>query len=196
MPRPCRICCTPNWPEQIASWAAEGIVDREIARRLGINKSLVTRHRVQHLAKPARDRLAIIERGASARRERAEMAAAAASPNPSPEQQVAALFGMQRLSERLQAVEARLERSAERAESDGAHTAVAQLAGQQLREVELRGRLGGHLGPRPADGAPPTVFSLTISIPGERPLVIDAFSEVPREADEDGEAPGFGAKRT
>jgi hypothetical protein len=187
MPRPCRICCTPNWPEQIAHWAAEGLADREIARRLDINKSLVTRHRRSHIVQVERNRLAILDKGSTAKQERAQLAAAAASDNPSPQQQVAALFGIQRLSERLRAVEARLERSAQRAEDDGAHTAVAQLSGQQIREVELRGRLGGHLGPRRADGAPPVTFHLTLSVPGEeRPLVIDAtLPKVPREADED-----------
>jgi hypothetical protein len=170
--RPCLICSRRDRRE-IDALIASGVSDREVGRRFGIEHVSVNRHRRRHLVPETQARHAILTRDSDAKREREQLISAAASSDLSPKQQVDALFGLQRLSERLQAIEARLERSAERAENDGAHTAVAQLAGQQLREVELRGRLGGHLGPRPADGAPTTMFNLVINVPDRgRPFTI------------------------
>jgi len=131
----CRICVNPAWTEKADRWAREGIADREVARRLGIDKSLVTRHRERHIIKPLRNQLAVASKGASLQRERKELAAAAASDAPSPAQFVEAFFGLKAQAEKLQRIEERLERMAELAEQGGSPNGVASLAAQQLRSV-------------------------------------------------------------
>ncbi len=143
MSNPCRICSHPGWFEQAGVWASEGLSDREVARRLGVDKSLVTRHRQRHVITPLKHRLAIAGKGDAPRRERQQLAAAAASDAPTPAQFVEAFFGLKAQAEKLQRIEDRLERVAVLAEESASPNAVAQVAAQQLRSVEVGARVAG-----------------------------------------------------
>src|SRR4051794_14979222 len=63
MANACRICATPAWTEKAGQWAREGVSDREVARCLAIDKSLVTRHRENHVIRPLRNQLAVASTG-------------------------------------------------------------------------------------------------------------------------------------
>lgn len=143
MSKVCRICANPSWPEQVQSWVHEGVTDRAIARRLSIGKSLVTRHPVNHIIKPLAHTLAIAERGAAVQRQRHEIATTAAADAPTPAQFVEAFFGLKAQADKLQRIEDRLERVAVLAEESASPNAVAQMAAQQLRSVEVGNRLAG-----------------------------------------------------
>jgi hypothetical protein len=124
MAYPCRICARPDWEVKAATWAREGVSDREVARRLGCDKSSVTRHRTNHLIKPLQDQLAIAGKGASARHKRRELAAGAAADTPTPAQFVEAFFGLKAQAEKLQRIEDRLERMASLAEESRSASSV------------------------------------------------------------------------
>lgn len=143
MSNPCRICSDPSWSEQAGHWALNGVSDREVARRLGIDKSLVTRHRQRHVIAPLQHRLAIAGKGDVPRQEREELAAAASSSAPSTKAVVAAAIGLQAQVKKLEVIEGRLERMATVAEAGQSPTSVATLAAQQLRGVEVGSRLAG-----------------------------------------------------
>jgi hypothetical protein len=157
----------------------EGLPDREIARRLGADKSAVNRHRRFHIEQPNRDRAAIIARDREARAQRQELAAAAEADAPSTAALIEATIGLRRQMEKLVEVEQRLSRVATRAEKDGAHGAVAQVAGAQLRSLEYGSRLAGHPSfvPRAADaggGASVQPFSITIVLDGRETKITAA----------------------
>jgi poly(3-hydroxybutyrate) depolymerase len=146
MPNPCRICTNPEWAEQTRIWVTAGVADREIGRRLGIDKSSVMRHRKNHVIAPLQHQLAIAGKGAAPRQAHALLAAAAASDAPIPAQFVEAFFGLKAQAEKLQRIEARLERVAVLAEESASPNAVAQVAAQQLRSVEVGARVAGVAG--------------------------------------------------
>ncbi|MBB5693528.1 hypothetical protein [Muricoccus pecuniae] len=92
---------------------------------------------------------------------------------------VNALFGAGASAERLLAVAERLERLAVAAEAAGSSNAVAQLAAQQLRGVEVGARLAGAGGYAPGKGpgegaSPGAQFSVNIHIGGERVVSVRA----------------------
>jgi hypothetical protein len=77
---------------------------------------------------------------------------------------IAVVFlSLERIAADLRRVQERLERTADAAESDKQHLAVASLSGQQLRAAEVRARLGGVGAYSPArnatDGAIPVVVT-------------------------------------
>lgn len=143
MSNPCRICSDPRWSDKAGGWALEGVSDREVARRLGIDKSLVTRHRQRHVIAPLQHRLAIASKGDAPRQEREALASAAASGAPSTEAVVAAAIGLQAQVRKLEMIESRLERMATAAEDTGSFSGVAVLSAQALRGVEVGSRLAG-----------------------------------------------------
>jgi predicted transcriptional regulator len=153
-----------------AELLAEGATDQTVAARLGVNRMAVSRHRHNHVIKPAQDRLAIVSKGAVPRHERRQLAAAAASDAPSPKDYAEAFFGLKAQAEKLSRIEERLERMAALAEGGKSANAVAQLAAQQLRGVEVGARLvgtGGYApGKDPAERAT-TPFSVNIYL-GDR----------------------------
>ena len=170
MTNPCRICANPEWLEKANTWAREGVSDREVARRLGLNKSLVTRHRQNHVIKPLQDQLAIAGKGAPAREKRRQLAAAAATDAPPPAQFVEAYFGLRAQAEKLQRIEERLERMAALAEETKSPHGVAQVAAQQLRSVEVGARVagtGGYGAQKVSTGNGAEVFSVNIFLGGE-----------------------------
>jgi hypothetical protein len=164
MSKVCRICANPGWPEKVQAWVNEGVADRVIARSLSIGKSLVTRHRVNHIIKPLEHTLAIAGRGASAHRQRQEIAAAATSDAPTPAQFVEAFFGLKAQAEKLQRIEHRLERVAVLAEESASPNAVAQVAAQQLRSVEVGAKVAGVGGYAPARAADQAAGAQTFSV--------------------------------
>ena len=143
MSNPCRICVNPEWAEQARIWGTTGVADREVARRLGVDKSLVTRHRRRHVLVPMQQQIALIEKGDEARRERAQIAEALAADAPSTAALVAAHLSLQAQVKKLEIIEARLERMAVQAEAGGSPAGVAVLSAQALRGVEVGSRLAG-----------------------------------------------------
>ena len=118
-----------------------GVADREVARQLGVDKSLVTRHRRRHVLVPMQQQIALVGKGDEARLERAKLAAAAASDAPSTADLVAAHLGLQAQMAKLTAIESRLERMAAAAEEARSPNGVATLAAQQLRGIRVGGQL-------------------------------------------------------
>jgi hypothetical protein len=153
MSNPCRICANPAWADQAGSWVREGIADREVARRLGVNKSLVTRHRQRHVITPLQHQLAIADKGDTPRRERERLAAAAEADTPTLGDLTKAFLSLDGIAADLQTVRDRLERQSNYAEADGARGAVAVLSQAQIRATEVRAKIGGVGGFAPARAA-------------------------------------------
>jgi hypothetical protein len=82
MPRPCLVCTYPD-RHAIETVIGTGASDYEVGRQFDIERVSVGRHRRKHIIKPTQDRPAILAKDAGARRERQELAAAAASDTPS-----------------------------------------------------------------------------------------------------------------
>jgi hypothetical protein len=187
MANPCRICSNPRWADRADDWAREGVSDREVARRLGINKSLVTRHRQRHLIAPLRHKLAIAGKGDVARRERAQLAQAAAADAPTPGQLTAAFLSLDGIAADLRLACDRLERQAAGAELDGQRLAVAALSQAQIRSAETRAKLsgvGGYAPPRTTELPAREKFSIVIQFSGGRS---EEITMLPTPATIDGE---------
>jgi hypothetical protein len=143
MANPCRICSNSDWSDRASDWARQGASDREVARRLGIDKSLVTRHRQRHILAPLRHQLAIAGKGDIPRRERTQLAQVAAADTPTPGQITAAFLSLDGIATDLRLTCDRLERQASGAEQDGQRGVVAALSQAQIRSAETRARLSG-----------------------------------------------------
>jgi hypothetical protein len=187
MPRPCLVCCHLD-RQSIEALITAGASDYEVGRRFNIERVSVGRHRRKHLIKPAQDRLAILSKDSEARRAREQLAIAAASDAPTPGQFVEAYFGLKAQAEKLERIEARLERMATLAEAGGSHNGVATLAAQQLRGIETGARLTGLPGFTPAaqvGGSPGVrpVFSVNILFSSGRQETI-AVTAVPGVIDD------------
>jgi hypothetical protein len=190
MPRPCIVCSRTD-RRSIDALIATGASDYEVGRQFGIERVSVGRHRRQHVIKPAQDRLAILAKDADARRERQELAAAAASDTPSTQALVEATLGLRRQVEKLSAVEERLERMATLAEGAGSSVGVAQLAAQQFRGIETGARLastGGYAPPRSAGATGEArTFSIVIQFgnaPSETINLIEHQPNIEQEIDD------------
>jgi hypothetical protein len=165
MPRPCVVCTHPD-RQAIESLIVSGASDYEVGRRFDIERVSVGRHRRRHLIKPAQDRLAILARDSEARREREQLAVAAAASSPSLDDFIQATVGMRTQLAKLANIEHRLERMAALAESSQSAAGVAVLAGQQIRSLEFGSKLGGTGGFAPVRGTetmpPGTKFEVNI----------------------------------
>jgi hypothetical protein len=153
---------------------AEGASDQAIADRIGVSRMAISRHRRGHLMKAAQARLAIVAKGAEPIKERQQLAAAAASDASTPEEFVAAYFGLKAQAAKIDRIEARLERVATIAENAGSPGAVVTVAAQQLRAVETGAKLastGGFAPPKTAPGAG-AQFSLVMHFGDGRDIVI------------------------
>jgi len=128
-----------------AEMLAAGRSDRAIAAAIGgVSRMAVSRHRVNHVEKPARLIVAAANRDKDARDERARAVAAAEGGDP------VAWLGLQAIVTDLKRVHARLEETADTAQKNNQSVAVAALSGQQLRTNEMRARLGSAPGYAPA----------------------------------------------
>src|SRR5689334_24257524 len=102
MPRPCLICSDNRKLTKAAELIAAGTSDRMVANALNaltpekppMSAMAVSRHRRAHIMKATQDRLAIVGKGAAQRNERQQLAAAAAASVPTPQEFVAAFFGL------------------------------------------------------------------------------------------------------
>jgi hypothetical protein len=170
----CRICGDPRLAEQAKTFALAGIADREVSRRMGISKSVVNRHRLRHVVAPLQHQLALAGMGAEPKRQREELAAAVASDAPSTAVLVESVLGLRAQTERMISIWSHLERAVVAAETQGAHTAVAALAGQQLKSVEVGSRLAAiptfvptRIAEQLAPGAPPFQVNIHFSSTGK-----------------------------
>jgi hypothetical protein len=181
MSQVCVICSAKN-RRAIEAALMNGVADREVSRQFQIPKSSVQRHRQIHLIKPAQDRLAILDKDFALRqerREREELAQAAASDEPPIDQLIQAATGTRALIKRLDSIDARLERMNVRAEDEGSPNGVAALSGQQLRGLEFRAKMGSHPGFVPArsidGGIEATKFEVNIIL-GDKVVTVATHS--------------------
>jgi hypothetical protein len=223
MPRPCLICSSKARLKKAAELIAAGCPDQAIANalnRLGhrtrargaaeqtprpttslpMSYMAVSRHRRLHVLKVAQDQIALVGKGRAARLHRERLAAAGASDAPTPAQFVEAFFGLRAQAEKLTRIEDRLERVAVLAEESASPNAVAQVAAQQLRSVEVGAKVAGVGGYAPARAADQPAagakFSVTIQFSNgtveritpidepARPPTIDAGGDPYLELDE------------
>jgi hypothetical protein len=176
--RHCSICSNLEKIRLAADMIAAGAPDQAVADAIGAGRMAVARHRQNHLIKPMADRLAIMNKGAGPQQERQQLAAAAATDTPTPQQFVDAFLGLKAQAEKLQRIEERLERMAALAEANESASGVAQIAGQQLRGVEVGAKLAGAGGyaPQKLAGGAEGMFSVTIVLGEGRTETISVAS--------------------
>jgi hypothetical protein len=138
---------------------ASGATDRAIGRQFGITHVSVGRHRREHIVKPMQAAATALDRGRAVRQQREEQQAAVERGDP------LAIFKLDAIATDISRIAQRLDGSAAQAAAAGQHGGHAALAGQLLRQAELRSRLGGYDRPTPAasEGA---VFSVQIVFSG------------------------------
>jgi hypothetical protein len=158
------LVCSHTNRQAIEGMLSDGLPDPEVARRFGIERVSIGRHRRHHLLPVVRDRAALLAKDAPARVEREQLAAAAASDTPPVQALVEATLGMRRQMEKLDAIEQRLERMAAAAETASSSAGVAQLSAQQLRSVEVGSRLAGTGGYKSPSVVSPMAEKATVSI--------------------------------
>ena len=111
----CRACTSLRRAEIDAALIA-GASDVEVARRFGLKRAAIQRHRVRHLIQPMRDRIALLTRDSEEQRQRQQLAQAVAEGELSTEALVAAHLGLRAQTKKLSRIEDRLEREAAHAE--------------------------------------------------------------------------------
>lgn len=191
--RACTVCLTAEKVKLAAEMVSRGETDQAVADALGVSRVAARRHRVNHIEKPAAAIVEASNKGMARRAEREAMVATAESGDST-----AAWLGLERIAGDLRKTQERLERCADAAEGAGQGGVVAQLSGQQHKNLELRGKLGGHPGFVPAKTTPTqgTPFSLVIHFGNDREerieatigggQVIDALPEIDDDPDGDG----------
>src|SRR5215469_6660184 len=90
---PCRACTSPLRAE-IDAALGSGVSDYEVSRRFNISRPSIHRHRLRHIIKPMRDRLAVLAKDSEDLRQRRELAQVAAADEPSTQELVEAHLGM------------------------------------------------------------------------------------------------------
>jgi hypothetical protein len=158
------LVCSHTNRQAIEGTLTDGVPDPEVARRFGIERVSIGRHRRHHLLPVVRDRAALLAKDAPARVEREQLAAAAASDAPTTQALIEATLGMRRQMEKLSAIEQRLERMAAAAEISNSSASVAQLSAQALRSVEVGSRLAGTGGYKSPSVVSPVAEKATVSI--------------------------------
>jgi hypothetical protein len=167
--RLCRICSDNGLLKEAATLVAQGsLSDPEIAARLGLpgeaGRMAVSRHRRNHIEKIARQLAVAASKGRDNTEKREQLVQAAQSGDA-----VQAFLGLEQITRDLRAVSERLERNADAAERDEQRMAVGSLSAQQLKAVEMRGKLGGHgaFAPQKANPAGVPAFSINFVFSGE-----------------------------
>ncbi len=137
--RPCSICSSTEKTRIAAEVIAAGASDQAIADRLGggLHRMAISRHRRNHVEKPAAAIAKAAAKGRDVVEERAQTLAAAEAGDP------AAFIALNNIVADLRRVHERLERTADAAEQDNQRLVVGSLAAQQLRASEVRAKLGG-----------------------------------------------------
>jgi len=108
-----------------------------------MSEMAVFRHRRAHVLTPAQHRSAVIQKDREARQKRQERATAASSNAPDTQTLVESVLGLRAQTEKLAAIEQRLERMSALAEAGASAQGVAQLTAQSLRSIEVGSRLAG-----------------------------------------------------
>jgi len=146
--RPCKICASSSASDRVKEAIAQGASDQQIADMLGpsFSRAGVNRHRLEHLAAPARVALEAIEKGRTVRDRRERLVREAADGD------ALAVLSLGSIAADLARIFGRLDGAAESASDGGQHSGHAALAAQLLRGLELRSRLGGHDRPAPSAG--------------------------------------------
>jgi hypothetical protein len=177
--RPCQICTDAANLRLAAEMIAAGSSDQAVAARIGgISRMAVSRHRQNHIERPAKAIVAAANKGKDVRDEREQIVAAAEAGDVA-----AAFLSLERIAGDLRRVQERLERTAEAAEIDQQRLAVSSLSGQQLRAAEVRAKLGGVGGyatPRGVAGEAPR-FELNIMFSGGRTQRIEGTAIHPED---------------
>lgn len=140
--RGCTVCASAEKAAIAREMIAAGRPDREIAERLGVGRMAVSRHRWNHIEKPARAIAEAASKALPVRREREKLLEHAKAGDLNP----ADFLALGSIVSDLRDVRDRLSRVADEAEAAGSHSAVASLAAQSLRAAEVRSRLAGHGG--------------------------------------------------
>jgi hypothetical protein len=139
---PCRACTSPLRAE-IDAALGSGVSDYEVSRRFNISRPSIHRHRLRHIIKPMRDRLAVLAKDSEDLRQRRELAQLAASDAPSTQELIEMHLGMHAQIANLSEVKADLRYGAHIAREAGSPTGIASIAAQSLRHVEVSSKLGG-----------------------------------------------------
>jgi hypothetical protein len=159
VPRPCKLC---THPDQVAVRAALGAgeTDRAVAGRFDLSHVSAGRHRRDHVVRSMQLAAAAMDKGRAVRERRDEVMQQAAEDDPT------AIFKLDSIATDLARIAARLDAVADQAAAGELHTAHAALAGQLLRQTEMRARFGAHDRPAAQAGAVAT-FSVQINL-GDR----------------------------
>lgn len=159
--RPCSICSSVRKTRTTLKMIAAGATDQAIAGHLGggLHRMAVSRHRRLHVEEPARAVAEMAGKGREARQQREEQQAAVERGDP------LAIFKLDSIASDISRIAQRLDSSVGEAAAAGQHGGHAALAGQLLRQAELRARLGGH-DRAPATGHDAAPFSVTLVFSG------------------------------
>lgn len=160
MPRACTVCADSKMARRMTEMVVAGETDLAIAAELQLGRMAVWRHRRQCIEGPAQLLAERANKGRTVVEERKKLVKRAEAG----ELDVSDYLGLASITHDLKAVGARLERVADAAEVDGQRGAVAQLAGQQIRQNEVRARLGGHGGFAPQKGGAADIQPFIVSI--------------------------------
>jgi hypothetical protein len=160
--RPCEICKAPDKLKIANRMIADGATDVEIVARLGVGRMSIHRHRNRHVLEPAAALARVAAKGKDVAEQRKATLEAAERGDD-----VATWLGLDAITHDVRKTAKRLNRAAKATESAGQYTAMTGVVAQTHKNLELRGRLGGHLLPQkatPGEGSLPQ-FNLIINMP-------------------------------
>jgi hypothetical protein len=162
--RSCEVCKNRETLETVNRMLAEGATLSSIKARTGIGLMSLSRHKKNHVIAPAQALAAAVAKGKDVAEQRKATLEAAERGD-----EVAAFLGLEEITRDTRKTSKRLSRAAKATEAAGQFTAMTGVVAQQHKNLELRGKLGGHAGFVPKQLAPgeamPT-FNLTINLPG------------------------------
>jgi hypothetical protein len=175
--RPCEICKAPDKLKIANRMIADGATDVEIVARLGVGRMSIHRHRNRHVLEPAAALARVAAKGKDVAEQRKATLEAAERGDD-----VATWLGLDAITHDVRKTAKRLNRAAKATESAGQYTAMTGVVAQTHKNLELRGRLGGHLLPQkstPGEGGSLPQFNLIINMPNGVTERISAGIEEP-----------------
>jgi hypothetical protein len=165
----CQICADAAMMKRAAELIAQQLPDQRIAEQLGLSghagRMAVSRHRRNHIEKPARALASAANKGRAVAEQRKASIEAAGRGD-----EVAVFLGLEEITRDTRKISKRLGRAAKATEQAGQFTAMTGVVAQQHKNLELRGKLGNHPGFTPqklTPGGEAAVFNLTINLPGQ-----------------------------